>query len=414
MRATLWTLAGALTLFFLQTPSILAQTTRKVDFARMERDLDIMEGILDKLCFEEQDFGLSRNRTRGLYLPGLGVLFQIDQSGLFTVRLKTRKSERGREEEEVTVTAQPKAEREKEEILQPIFEFLGSYADAIGQLQPQDKIVVIYGSGARRFPGFSEFQLFMAGGEKAPSSWAVIATRKDISDLHRGRIDEKQFRRRLNVVELGRQPKKLPDLRIMASVLQTGFSGYEDQSFRISGDVDYFHLPDFGAVFLFDVQYSSSRSFDVFVNLEGMQKNLEAYKKAMQEYNRQMQRYSEQMQKAVKRGETPPAAPVAPVPPVQAWAHTTVKDSLRSQHMTEAFTRFQDQLRQYLLDYGRTLRVVKPQQWVVVSVKTRRRYEGLPRRMVMQVKKADLERYDARKISRKEALHRIQVTYYDR
>ena len=55
---------------------------KKINWNRMQRDLDIMEGILDEIM-SSTSYGhtISSGNARGLYFSGYGVVFQIGMNG---------------------------------------------------------------------------------------------------------------------------------------------------------------------------------------------------------------------------------------------------------------------------------------------------------------------------------------------
>ncbi|MFQ6115316.1 MAG: hypothetical protein ACE5NG_14755, partial [bacterium] len=68
-------------LLFLVTPISLAQNPRNINWPRMQRDLDIMESVLNKLLKPSPlEWGLWKSKTQGVYLEGYGVVFQVDYS----------------------------------------------------------------------------------------------------------------------------------------------------------------------------------------------------------------------------------------------------------------------------------------------------------------------------------------------
>jgi hypothetical protein len=61
--------------------SLPAQVTARFDTARMQRDLDIMNAILDRLVFQTPShfIHLGSEATQSIYLPDYGVIFLMPQ-----------------------------------------------------------------------------------------------------------------------------------------------------------------------------------------------------------------------------------------------------------------------------------------------------------------------------------------------
>ena len=218
-----------------------AQTRGKaIDLARMERDLDIMEGILDKLLDATGEADFLQARTRGSYLPGLGAVFQVSVQNLpSTISIEIDKKSKG-----VVIQTEPgrSAGRRKDSqlklnaILEPIIEFLGLYADAIRELPDNEHVVVIV---SPRIYSNIESIFFTVRRDKRSRGFAVLARRKDIKLYRSGKLTEPIFRRRVQIVDLAPETQGRPELRIFANVLETVFGGREDRSFRLYGRVSY-------------------------------------------------------------------------------------------------------------------------------------------------------------------------------
>ena len=71
----------AAVLIVLLASPLLAQVG--MDRSRLDRDINIMEGILDRLLNEKESHLIIDGSTHGLYLDGYGMLFYTEQSGRF-------------------------------------------------------------------------------------------------------------------------------------------------------------------------------------------------------------------------------------------------------------------------------------------------------------------------------------------
>ena len=130
-----------------------------VDRKRMNRDLDIMEAVLARLLQENgaTHSSVDNAGVRGIYFDGYGALFLVDRTGLsgegtHRVRVIAR---RGHGAVSYRVVDPDSIEAEgsapDESILgkyrDSLIEFLGTYADAIGQLEPTDRVTVLINPG---------------------------------------------------------------------------------------------------------------------------------------------------------------------------------------------------------------------------------------------------------------------------
>jgi hypothetical protein len=80
--------------------------------------------------------------------------------------------------------------------------------------------------------------------------------------------------------------------------------------------------------------------------------------------------------------------------------------------VNEAYSQLKNNIKEYLVDYGRTVNSVKPGQYILTTVNIRGRYEDIPERIDFQLKKSVLDQMDKGSISREEALKQVVVTEY--
>ena len=149
------------------------QATAAVDinWKRMQRDLDILEGVLQTFLEHTEmpihnDWQSDRNTVKALYQEGYGVLLLAEDQDLnfyqpYRVALVTKKeSEKtadtqdaetdvkvyttGRKHiERVDVQPEDEVQKRSETLRKNLTEFLGTYGDAVGQLQDTDRITVL-------------------------------------------------------------------------------------------------------------------------------------------------------------------------------------------------------------------------------------------------------------------------------
>ncbi|MFQ5770343.1 MAG: hypothetical protein ACE5HX_07395, partial [bacterium] len=168
-----------LMILFAATTISIAQTSSKINWQRMQRDLDIMESILDRLLSPSSPYlGFWNKKTRGIYFEGYGVVFQVNANGNQMFYISVGKLDNAyinaREEYEKYIELNSKHKKdeptvvkiinepeEKEarlsmserikELKDSFTEFLGEYADAIGQLQKTDRVTILVNFGEGNF-----------------------------------------------------------------------------------------------------------------------------------------------------------------------------------------------------------------------------------------------------------------------
>ena len=69
-------------------------------------------------------------------------------------------------------------------------------------------------------------------------------------------------------------------------------------------------------------------------------------------------------------------------------------------------------LKEYLVDYGRTISSIKADQFILTTVNLRGRYKDIAERIYVQLKRSVLDQLDKGIISREKALEQVIITEY--
>jgi len=374
-----------------------------IDTNRMQRDINIMENVLQemfKTSWEARGntvrvgsvaFG-RRNDIRGTYLPDYGVIFNIP-SGPPAFVMETDSDDEGfaysfqygdgngGKVNEASVTSR-------------IVEFLRDYGSAIGQLSNSDRVMVIYNSNVPD----SKFAVFQSDDsnvkrQKIPSI-SVVAKKTDLQAYRSGDLSNEQFRNQLDISTAEANERAQKDLKVMAGIFKSALE--DSESFRITGSVDYLKLDNFGALFSFDARYAQRGEWS-FSNLR---KSLETIGKDLEEARAELEE--------------------------EIRVNIDIKDSLHSEKQKEiqkkraqhqenvrkAYEMFMTDLKEYLVDYGRTLSSIDSNQHILVSVTLPSRYDEIPERLDLQIRKSQLDAMDNGSMSRSQVMEQIQVQEY--
>lgn len=220
---------------------------------------------------------------------------------------------------------------------------------------------------------------------------SVITKKKDLDDYRLQKISSGQFSNRLTIQEP--ESPEILDLKVMSNIFQTAFESEHklalinkdpSEAFRLMGDVAYEKLEGFGVIFSFNARYADNSRATYF----------ELREIGFPEPGDSVQELRVMSDSARK----------------QAIIDRTKKVEDRA---TGAYNEFKDQLRQYLVDYGRTLRSVESDKAILVSVDiTSLSVQSLPDRLDLKISKSTLEDFDAGKISREEAINAVTLTEY--
>jgi hypothetical protein len=377
--------------------SVYAQ---QIDRQQMSQDINIMDGILGDLfknVYSQSDyynFGSQNKMVHGIYLPGYGVIFQITphHSLIWTLSNKDRKNENNQN----PIT--------KEAVINKIVDFLGNYGPVIHQLNHEDNILVLFNgmdNSTGRVFNISGKSTSVLNLSQRHLVLSVAAKESDLKAYQRGDISKKDFRQRLSISTRKQDENKNRDLKIFAHILKTALKNKVPETFHISGDIDYRQIADFGALFSFSIKYgngfqfSSSihiappDSFLVFSNAkiekDSLQhpvlimKNMKLVTSRMKKYNRKV----------------------------------NLKRSKQTANMKDALHSFIEKLKKYVVDYGGTLHSISSDQYVMMPVNVDNdEVQGIPKKLALQVKKSVLAAAASGKISRQQAMGKIEIRKY--
>jgi hypothetical protein len=381
-------LIGLLTLGF--SPVTFSQN---IDANRMNRDIRIMENILGEL-FKMQAtssqsgtatftaFGRSAAGVRGTYLPGFGVIFSVsNNSVIFNGRVVVGNGDSGfsfyygdeEDEEEEALTIDEESVRER------ITEFLQNYASTIGQLEGDDRVMVIFGSSDRTAYRVYNMVGARLNADDSGNGLPVIsgsAKATDLRDYRSGKINENNFAGKISFASS--ENKEYRDLKILADIFENALKEQDKDSFRALGKVDYLLLDNFGALYSFDVRYSDFRfpGGTYALNLSRSSRS-----------------------GRVSVGEV-------------SKADLEEKEEEYQKNLSEAYTDLVQNVKEYMVDYGRTLNTLNSDQFLLLSISVHGRHDDIPERLDIQLKKSVLEQFDRGRLTREQALDQVVVTEY--
>lgn len=404
------TLLPAILILLMVSFTVQAQ---QIDANRLNRDIKIMENILSEMFrIHPANSGSvsgrevyvyatrsGTNNIRGTYLPEYGVIFQIPKPS--SMGMLISRNDDGAsgfsfyygddDSEENAVTSEGITDR--------ITEFLRDYGSTMGQLGPDDRIMVIYGGAGRT----GLFGTYAVSGSRVTSREApelpVISVAAQMSDLNAyrsGDLSEQQFRSRISVEEAEQNGNGNMDMRVMANIIETAFEGGDAEKFRVTGSVDYLKLDNFGALFYFDARYGSNvfsvRSLAPTAIFSTNDSSSDTARARSQEARARVEVLRGELQATMEENEE--------------------KRAENARKTVAAFETFKLELKEYLVDYGRTLGSVESDQFILLSVTLNSSVEGIPDRLDVQVSKTVLEQLDRGDTSRDQALDRVTLREY--
>lgn len=353
------------------------QSAKEIDWTRMQRDLDIMESVLDKLLATSSgttlpdDFRvLAPGRARGLYFEGYGVILQTSANGRWVggpeeFRDRFIEVDSRRREEEIRIKASSGKEGKNtfaerlENIKKGLLDFLNQYADAIGQLNENDRITVLV-----NLAGEGPFFYRVGTEETTPSLLEATTRKSDIIQFRKGAIDENEFHKRVIFREKHREEKRQKNIDIMANIMDTALSQKYHDRFGSRGNTRGIFLDNLGVIFFMKGEIGAAfRETQMHVILENLEK---------------MQEKRDIVVTEDKQSE------------------------LERKSSEEMVDEYKQALIEVLGDYGHTLRTLKPNEYVVIVVGFDNGL-GFPgadlNQFVLKTQKSDLDAYNRGDIS---------------
>lgn len=389
MKAVMKTILG----FGFWWAMMMAAAQPKVDPERMERDIEIAENVLATLIKQHMDV---RNNffpveVEGKYMAGYGVTFRLPTETFWllpqwrddVIRIQTEvlnnmnvfQTEEGDDPRVQVVTprrtTQRNAGREEadtvsaaeyyKKVIQASKDFLADYGDMISQLPPTERIIITNRHENQRFwfPGIST-------GKRTYIS--VEAGKADMTQFRQGKLTRDQFMSRINVVNSEATDELDPDLELLSSIINRLYRQDLSRTFFTQEDVYYERLKNFGAIFQMQV-YSSNIVQDDW-DREG-----------------RVRLYD--------------------MPTLNLRA---IDQKTRDEKVKGMYPKFEAELRENLLEYGRTVKSLGPDEVLVMNVKlTKCENCGIPDALEVSVKGAVLADYAAGKLNKENALTKVVI-----
>lgn len=387
----------------------------KTDDQRMQQDIEVAENILGTLLRQETGRrGFFPVDVKGTYVPGYGVTLRMPVSygmnsfviagvpepdmvnvepGGFTytwsssareeaelakeeAELAKERAELAKEEDRirrtekarvVTVTPRaPKASRESDDsasikaqkrFMDVAKSFLADYGDVISGLKPDERITIT--NRGDNFEGdFGE--VWFNGRKSKRQMMSVEARRGDIDQLKQGKLSRAEFLSRLKVVNTESTDAVDPDLEVLSSLFGRLYREDLSKTYYVQGNINYERMKDFGVMYYMKVYSSLEMDNDLFT-----------------------------MPTLDLRG---------------------VSQAERDKKVKELYPRFESDLKENIVEYGRTLRSLKDEEQLVFSVRlTKCEGCGIPATLELSVKAGALKDYSAGRATREATVAKINV-----
>lgn len=393
---------------------------------RMERDIQIAENVLGSLIKQQMgDQLFMPMEVEGSYRPGLGITFSVPNSSLLNwivvpkaprtpkvkvyggqgngysytietdeegdvvteeIRGESRRAEeeamkaeeRAKQEQEKARSAERSAEREFQRswegmtvtgssdaaekdskeynkfLIEAAKVFLSDYTTILSQLKAEEKITITN----RGSEGGNRYWRFM--GDEKRFFLSVEATGADIQQHQAGKLNREQFISKIKIVESEVDSERSQDLELLTTIFDRLYQPDLSKTFFTEENTYYERLKDYGAVFYMQV-FSSNQLDRGYFNM-----------------------------------------------PTQNAERITEEE--RNKKVTELYPAFEKELKENILEYGRTLKSLKPEEVLVFNVKlTKCAGCGIPSTLEVTVKASVLSDYMSGKLNTSAALNKMEL-----
>lgn len=241
--------------------------------------------------------------------------------------------------------------------------FIADYGDMLSQLSPEERIVV-----TNRASNNNQFTYF--GQNNKSSLISVEARKSDLTDFRQGKITRDQLLAKMKVVNSVSTNKVEPDMELLTSIFNRLYRSDLSKTFFVQGNVYYERLTDFGAILHMQVYSSNNMNSDPWGRVDARNTRL-----AM---------------------------------PTIGLENLTQTE--RDKKVKELYPQFETELKENILDYGRTLKSLEDTEQLIVNVTLTKCADcGIPATLEVAVKASVLKEYNAGKLDKSAALAKIEV-----
>jgi hypothetical protein len=365
---------------------------QKVDDDRMKRDIEVAENVLSTLI--KQQFSNQRTffplEVKGSYQAGYGITFSLPADfttpivfsiggGNDNVFISGGNNERGNgtsysyeyyeddsDRDPNTIKLKDRAKEKKrmdmdsirnsynKKVIDAAKTFIADYGDMITQLEANERIVISNrGSQPRAWVG----QIFDA---PKRTHLSVEGLKSDVTAYRQGKITRDQMLAKLKVINTQAVDKTEPDLELLASMFNRLYSADLSKTFFTENNIYYERLKDFGVIYYMQVFSSDEIDYGRFR--------------------------------------------------MPTIGLNDIDLETRNKKIKELYPKFEQDLKENILEYGRTVKSLGDTEVLVFQVKVTKCPQcGIPSTLEYTVKGDVLRDFNAAKISRDAAVTKIAV-----
>jgi hypothetical protein len=365
------------TIYSLGLAMIIAGSTfgQSIDQERMERDLKIAENILGTLSSGNSDRNFFSSRSvESNYVPDYGVIFSLPQSSMIFTSSRSNGnnvvissgsnssysyevvSPRSDDDEDDTVKKVSREEADaliQKELKEQMTLFLVDYADLIGQLKPTDRIMINV-KNSRNTVWLSNDRV----SDKNMGQTAEII-KSDLIAYKSGKATRDATIGKIKFTEVNDKMEK--DLELFSSIFSRLYEPDMSSTYYASSrNINYERLDNLGAIFSMRVYSSSSDDNGKHT--------------------------------------------------IRTTGERGLTQEERNAKVNAMYPEFEKSMRQNIIDYGRTIKSLKPSEMLILKVRLTECDDcSMPKSIELSVKGSVLADFDSGKLSREKAMDAISI-----
>lgn len=339
-------------------PAAGVTTDAQTDPEKRQESLDILKSVLDKLMETEWGSGPGTHiwpnyGTRAVYIAGQGVLFTYQCQTLPLISKNKAAGER----------AKTAVVNRTENIHQILTDFLGNYGEALEQLKPDDHITVII--QPRENPLRHVIRDMNISMESARFDQIMAAvSKKTVDDYRRKKITKNEFAAKIKFRGTDKNDDQHREIEIMSRIFDTALRNNKKCSMSLQGSTWGEYITDFGILFM--LKASNGLKVD--------------------KYHFTGDNFQTSGAKSTRRMKKP---------------------AEKTAHILQIKTA----LGELLADYGHTLRHIKPNEWVGVTVELDN-FDKRDSSLFLKVKSSVIQNFHHNRISRKAFINKVLFSEY--
>jgi hypothetical protein len=275
-----------------------------------EKDIEIMESILNKIIIEESPLYFSYNdKFNGNYYEDFGILLHAESSGFFDIKeqmelilpesrvflyldengkdLLLEENEKDRDKilekrkkemEELKAEKQQIIDDKLRKVITALEDFFINYTRVAVSMKDDEKIAV-------------NIQIHQQSGEKEmtiPAFIKITATTEDLKKYYTGKYDEDKMKKKL-VIETPNKNFQKKDVEVMCNIFDT-FLEKQQEFWNKSNKTAGFYIEGYGAIF--NIPVTGKNIFPpITINTKLIQEKVEKAQKQMEKSQEKLKKF---------------------------------------------------------------------------------------------------------------------------